>query len=128
MPSTPTTTLVERVEAHIRAVHAEIQELLTYACDGGVVPSPYAQKQGDVDVPSCAAPRERGLEEYYGNVNMLLVEAWLGNRWQPAIITSVWHREKGWPLDAYVPYRVDVVDTMRTCYAPAVSHVRARRR
>jgi len=78
MPTTPTSALIERVEAHIRAVHAEIQELLTYACDGGVVPSPYAQKQGDVDVPSCAALRERGLEEYYGNVNMLLVEAWLG--------------------------------------------------
>ena len=78
MPTTPTSALIERVEAHIRAVHAEIQELLTYACDGGVVPSPYQQKQGDVDVPSCAALRERGLEEYYGNVNMLLVEAWLG--------------------------------------------------
>ena len=56
------------------------------------------------------------------------VEAWLGGQWQAAIVTSVWHREKGWPLDAYVPYRVDVVDTMRTCYAPTVSHVRARRR
>ena len=56
------------------------------------------------------------------------VEAWLGGQWQPAVVTSVWHREKGWPLDAYVPYRVDVVDTMRTCYAPTVSHVRARRR
>ena len=63
MPTTPTSALIERVEAHIRAVHAEIQELLTYACNGGVVPSPYAQKQGDVDVPSCAALRERGSGE-----------------------------------------------------------------
>ena len=40
--------------------------------------------RGDLNVPTCDALRESGLEEYYGNLNMLLVEAWLG-KIEPAL-------------------------------------------
>ena len=70
--------LVRRVEAHVGAVHAELEALYVAACQpddlaSARLPSPSEQRRGDVNVPSCHALRTAGLEEYYGNVNMLMV-------------------------------------------------------
>ncbi len=75
------TELVGRVEAHVGAVHAQLERLYREVCrpsadQPATLPTPDEQAVGDVNVPSCAALREAGLEEYYGNLNMLLVEAW----------------------------------------------------
>ena len=80
--------LQAQVEAHVALVHRELQEMVTFLCPiepALRVPSPWEQQHGsrslgahDVNVPSCARLRETGLEAYYGNLNMLLVEAWLG--------------------------------------------------
>ena len=78
--------LQAQVEAHVALVHGELQEMVTSLCptDPALdVPSPWEQQSGeagqerDVNVPSCDRLRETGLETYYGNLNMLLVEAWL---------------------------------------------------
>ncbi|KAL1496772.1 hypothetical protein AB1Y20_014361 [Prymnesium parvum] len=73
------TRLVERVEAHIAYVHSELQYLFESFCAPGAkveLPLPSEQRRGDINVPSCAALQARGLSDYYGNLNMLLVEAW----------------------------------------------------
>ena len=78
--------LQAQVEAHVALVHGELQEMLTSLCptDPALhVPSPWAQQrtetglEREVNVPSCARLHETGLETYYGNLNMLLAEAWL---------------------------------------------------
>ena len=69
-----------RVEGHIHLVHQQLQELLASMCPSDQVtrvPSPWEQARGDINVPSCSALRDAGLEAYYGNLNMLLVEAWI---------------------------------------------------
>ena len=67
------------VDAHLRSIHAELQTMLDRTCGGEArVPSPWAQTEGDVHVPSCAALAKLGLERYYAILNMLLVEAWVG--------------------------------------------------
>ena len=67
--------LRDRVVSHIQKVHGELQLLVTTLCGASTrVPSPWEQQRGDVNVPSCAALHEAGLEGYYGNLNMLLVE------------------------------------------------------
>ena len=78
--------LQAQVEAHVALVHGELQEMVTSLCptDPALgVPSPWEQQREEagqernVNVPSCDKLRETGLEAYYGNLNMLLVEAWL---------------------------------------------------
>ena len=79
--------LQAQVEAHVARVHGELQEMVTSLCPTDLtldVPSPWGQQQRgeagqerNVNVPSCDKLRETGLEAYYGNLNMLLVEAWL---------------------------------------------------
>ena len=78
--------LQAQVEAHVALVHGELQEIVTSLCPTDPplhVPSPWEQQPGEagqernVNVPSCDKLREAGLEAYYGNLNMLLVEAWL---------------------------------------------------
>lgn len=69
------------VEGHVALVHDELQELLDALCPTEPalqLPSPWEQEQGNVNVPSCDRLVDTGLEAYYGNLNMLLVEAWLG--------------------------------------------------
>ena len=75
------TLLQAQVESHVALVHRELQAMVALLCPAEPalhVPSPWEQARGDVNVPSCARLRETGLEAYYGNLNMLLVEAWLG--------------------------------------------------
>lgn len=71
--------LATQVERHVELVHAQIQEMFDAACEPDPpmqLPAPHSQSIGDVNVPSCAAlDQTYGL--YYGNLNMLLVEAWL---------------------------------------------------
>ena len=33
-------------------------------------------------------------------------EAWLGAAWRKATVTRVWYREKSWPKDEYLPYKL----------------------
>eukprot|EP00966_Prymnesium_polylepis_P074417 1727179-Prymnesium_polylepis.1 len=71
--------LLARVELHIEVVHAELQQLFDRTCAPERVvrvPPPAEQEQGNINVPSCAAFERVGLQSYYGNLNMLLVEAW----------------------------------------------------
>ena len=71
--------LVADVEMHVEEVHGQLQLMFTDLCkpDPPVfIMPPDEQKVGDIHVPSCAALQER-FGAYYGNLNMLLVEAWI---------------------------------------------------
>ena len=79
MPSTPTAVLIERVEAHIRPVarrNLPRGASSPTLCEFGARRSDASDAFGSDVFGSDALLG--GLEEYYGNVNMLLVEAWLG--------------------------------------------------
>ena len=52
-------------------------------------------------------------------------EVWLADKWRKCEIASLWHRDKSWPKDAYVPYAVRLFRTGRWTYAPTDSHLRA---
>ena len=65
-------------------VHTEVQAMFDYMCTPAelgqiIIPSPWEQTPGDVNLPACAHFAEHTrLYGYYGNVNMLMVEAWRG--------------------------------------------------
>ena len=64
---------------HIKLITAEIETVFIHFCQPSDPLALHATfASGDVQVPSCAALRDAGIETYYGNLNMLLVEAWLG--------------------------------------------------
>ena len=103
--------LRERVVTHIGSVHGELQHLVSSLCGSSArVPSPWEQLRGDVNVPSCAAMQEAKLEEYYGNLNMLLVEAWLG-KVMPTLQKVRWYSWMPWdvPLSELITLRADGV-------------------
>ena len=104
--------LRERVVTHIGNVHGELQLLVKSLCGSGArVPSPWEQLRGDVNVPSCAAMQEAKLEEYHGNLNMLLVEAWLG-KVMPTLHKVRWYSWMPWdvPRSELITLRADGVD------------------
>ena len=77
----PCSVLRIQIEEHVALVHGELQEMVGSLCPTTPpvrVPSPWEQEHGNVNVPSCGRLVESRLEAYYGNLNMLLVEAWLG--------------------------------------------------
>ena len=76
------------MEAHIAEVHHELQALFETVCkpDSAIrVPHPSEQQRGDINVPSCEPLQRAGLSDYYGNINMVLTEAW---QWKilPAVL------------------------------------------
>ena len=77
--------LLNDVEQHMMKMSGEVIQLFVHFCkpsDVGALIRAYDRIHGksteEVEVPSCSELREAGLEEYYGNINMLLVEAWRG--------------------------------------------------
>lgn len=69
--------LTRRVEVHVKEMSDEVFWLFAYTCKAFDT-SKYKQRfsRNEVQVPSCAEMKERGYERYYGNVNLLLAEAW----------------------------------------------------
>ena len=72
--------LVTRVLAHVSTVRMAAHELFADVCG---VNMPWSQTKAtlgrdEVNVPSCDKLREAGLETYYGNLHMVLSEAWEG--------------------------------------------------
>lgn len=69
--------LAVKVRQHLQDMHGEIQELFSHICASKLrVPPPWEQTQGDLNMPSCARMLDESLQGYYGNVMMVLVEAW----------------------------------------------------
>ena len=71
--------LTLRVQTHVSTMGEEALEMFAYVCS---IENPldYMRSfaQDEVNVPSCGKMAESGLEEYYGNVNFVLSEAWVG--------------------------------------------------
>ena len=74
----------------------------------------HPQIEGDVNVPSCAALKEIGLESYYANVNMLMVEAWVG-KILPALRTLA-VRDATSPVTRYNEIRTACAREARPCH------------
>ena len=69
--------LLSEVVQHVKAVGGEIYDLFVHFCQPSD-PSALVTKfeRHEVEVPSCSTLRDAGLEMYYGNINMLMAEAW----------------------------------------------------
>ncbi|KAK7254010.1 hypothetical protein SO694_000037104 [Aureococcus anophagefferens] len=74
----------------------------------------------DAEWPPPAPPPARALPFAVGAT----AEVWLADRWRKCEVAAHWHRCKGWPRDAYVPYALKLFRTGRATYAPTESHVR----
>jgi hypothetical protein len=69
--------LALRVEQHVGEMQEETLAMFAFVCE--VYDATKHKKTfspNEVQVPSCPAMVERGLERYYGNVHLLLAEAW----------------------------------------------------
>jgi hypothetical protein len=64
---------------HVKGIAIEVEEMFVNFCKPQDVEK-LRQKmkfaRGDVTVPSCAGLKEANLETYYGNINLLMAEAW----------------------------------------------------
>ena len=87
--------LVQSVEEHVDRVHDELQQLFNDRCAPEPpmeLPHPRSQAVGNVNVPACS-DIEASVGQYYGNLHMLLVEAWL-HKILPTLLTheasAVW--------------------------------------
>ena len=69
--------MLTTVTDHIHALAQETRGLFVHFCRPDPATLAAASfTPGEVNVPSCAALRDAGLETYYGNINMLMAEAW----------------------------------------------------
>jgi hypothetical protein len=71
--------LTLQVEHHMRLVHSELQAMFDHVCvpePPVPLPAPSEQEVGNVNLPFCSELEDAGLQPYYGNLYMLLVEAW----------------------------------------------------
>merc|ERR1712224_999737 len=67
------------VVQHVKAITSEIFDMFTHFCQPSHPEKLTADfARDEVDVPSCLALRAAGLETYYGNINLLMAEAWRG--------------------------------------------------
>ena len=73
----PWVSLKERIEKHVDLMHTQAHLMFMHFCRPT---DPESHKKsfarGEVSVPSCPELRDAGMEQYYGNVNLLLAEAW----------------------------------------------------
>ena len=89
------TALILTVETHVNRVHDELQGLFDAVCmptKAMKLPDPASQTVGNVNVPSCSKIYEE-FGPYYGNLNMLIVEAWFAK-----ILPMLRHQASAWLL------------------------------
>ena len=77
-PSDVVHELADAVMDHLKILADEAHDMFIHFCqpsDPSKLTATYARDE--VEIPSCSALREAGLEGYYGNINMLMEEAWI---------------------------------------------------
>ena len=89
-----TDRLTRDTEAHLKLLGEQTFFLFDHVCRPTDASALRAKFESDeVEVPSCGEMREAGLEQYYGNINMLMAEAWRG-KILPSLYAAARRREE----------------------------------
>ena len=71
------TDLIDEVKNHVAIMSEETAHIFVYFCKpANPMEHRKSLAQGEVNVPSCKELKDVGMEQYYGNFNLLLAEAW----------------------------------------------------